>query len=59
MIAAYPVGPLGIGTALNVTVQSYLDRLWFGILACPDVVPEPWTLTDRIANAVEDLIKTT
>lgn len=25
MVAAYPLGPLGIGTALNVTVQSYLD----------------------------------
>src|SRR6266511_1743855 len=58
MVAAYPMGPLGIGTALNVTVQSYLDTLWFGIVTCPDVVLAPWTLTDRIPNALRDLTKT-
>ncbi|MFL6243139.1 MAG: wax ester/triacylglycerol synthase family O-acyltransferase, partial [Acidimicrobiia bacterium] len=57
MVAAYPMGPLGIGTALNITVQSYVDTLWFGIVACPDVVPEPWTLTDRITDAVGELRK--
>jgi diacylglycerol O-acyltransferase / wax synthase len=57
MVAAYPMGPLGIGTALNITVQSYLDTLWFGIVACPDVVPEPWTLADGITDAVGELRK--
>ncbi len=57
MVAAYPMGPLGIGTALNITVQSYLDTLWFGIVACPDVVPEPWTLADGITHAVQKLTK--
>jgi diacylglycerol O-acyltransferase len=57
MVAAYPMGPLGIGTALNITVQSYLDRLWFGIVACPDVVPEPWTLADGIYESVRKLGK--
>jgi diacylglycerol O-acyltransferase / wax synthase len=57
MVAAYPMGPLGLGTALNITVQSYLDTLWFGIVACPDVVPEPWTLADRITDAVGELRK--
>jgi diacylglycerol O-acyltransferase / wax synthase len=57
MVAAYPMGPLGLGTALNITVQSYLDTLWFGIVACPDVVPEPWTLADGITDAAHDLGK--
>jgi diacylglycerol O-acyltransferase len=57
MVAAYPMGPLGLGTALNITVQSYLDTLWFGIVACPDVVPEPWTLADRVTDAVGELRK--
>jgi diacylglycerol O-acyltransferase len=57
MVAAYPMGPLGLGTALNITVQSYLDTLWFGIVACPDVVPEPWTLADGITDAVGELRK--
>jgi hypothetical protein len=57
MVAAYPMGPLGIGTALNITVQSYVDTMWFGIVACPDVVPEPWTLADGITHAVQKLRK--
>jgi WS/DGAT/MGAT family acyltransferase len=57
MVAAYPMGPLGIGTALNITVQSYQDTLWFGIVACPDVVPEPWTLADGVTRAVHELRK--
>jgi diacylglycerol O-acyltransferase / wax synthase len=57
MVAAYPMGPLGIGTALNITVQSYLDTLWFGIVACPDVVPEPETLAAGIHDAVRKLGK--
>ena len=57
MVAAYPMGPLGLGTTLNITVQSYLDTLWFGIVSCPDVVSEPRTLADRITDAVGELGK--
>jgi diacylglycerol O-acyltransferase / wax synthase len=57
MVAAYPMGPLGLGTALNITVQSYLDTLWFGIVACPDVVPEPAKLVAGIDDAVHELGK--
>ena len=57
MVAAYPMGPLGIGTALNITVQSYVDTLWFGIVACPDVVPAPETLAVGIHDAVHELGK--
>jgi WS/DGAT/MGAT family acyltransferase len=57
MVAAYPMGPLGLGTALNITVQSYLDTLWFGIVACPDVVPEPEALAAGIHDAVHELTK--
>ena len=57
MVAAYPMSPLGLGTAPNITVQSYLDTLWFGIVACPDVVPEPWALAGGITDAVQKLTK--
>ncbi|HEY4397319.1 MAG TPA: wax ester/triacylglycerol synthase family O-acyltransferase [Acidimicrobiia bacterium] len=57
MVAAYPMGPLGLGTALNITVQSYLDTLWFGIVACPDVVAEPDMLAAGIHDAVRELTK--
>jgi hypothetical protein len=28
-----------------------------GIVACPDVVPEPWALADGITHAVQKLTK--
>ncbi len=57
MVAAYPMGPLMVGTGLNITVQSYLGSLWFGVVACPDVVPEPWTLPARMTDALDELTK--
>jgi diacylglycerol O-acyltransferase len=59
MVAAYPMGPLALGNALNITVQSYLDTLWFGIVACPDAVPAPERLPARVADALGDLTKAT
>lgn len=56
LAAAYPMGPLGVGTGLNITVQSYLDTLWFGIVACPDTVPDPAALPGRLACARDELI---
>jgi diacylglycerol O-acyltransferase len=57
MLTAYPIGPLGLGTGLNITVQSYLDTLWFGIVSCPDMLPDPAALPGRIGDALRDLTK--
>jgi diacylglycerol O-acyltransferase len=38
--AAFPMGPLTDWSALNVTVVSYRRFLAFGLVACPDVVPD-------------------
>jgi diacylglycerol O-acyltransferase / wax synthase len=57
MVAAYPIGPLAVGTGLNITVQSYLDTLWFGILSCPDALPAPDELPQRMNTALHDLTK--
>lgn len=59
MVAAYPMGPVALGTGLNITVQSYLDTLWFGIVACPDAVPDSERLPGCLTDAVGDLTKTT
>jgi hypothetical protein len=36
------------GQGLNVTVQSYLDRLDFGLVSCPELVPDVDALLDAI-----------
>ena len=56
MTAAYPLGPLAPGTGLNITVQSYLDTLWFGLVACPDVVPDVHEIADDLPVALEELL---
>ena len=50
MEAAYPIGPVIDGVALNITVQSYLDSLFVGLNACPNVVPD----LDALAGSVVD-----
>jgi diacylglycerol O-acyltransferase len=55
--AVYPIGPIYNGVGLNMTVMSYLDSLDFGINTCPELLPEPWRLTDGLHRALEDLKK--
>lgn len=49
-LASYPMGPLQEAVALNITVSSYLDRMFFGIHACRDAVDDVWIL----ARGIED-----
>lgn len=59
MVANYPVGPIMDGGGVNMTVMSYLDSLDFGIQACPDVLPDVWSLADGLQTALDDLIAAT
>ena len=40
VVDMYPVGPMAEGIGVNVTVFSYLDRVYFGLLACRRLLPE-------------------
>ena len=40
---------------LNITVQSYLDRLDFGLLADPDLVPDLDAMLDAILADIDTL----
>ncbi len=42
----YPVSTVIDGQGLNITVQSYVDVLDFGLVACRELVPDLWTLVD-------------
>lgn len=53
--ALYPVSIATHGCALNVTVQSYLDHLDFGITADYNAVPDVDQLADLLVASYEEL----
>ncbi|MGQ0434461.1 MAG: WS/DGAT/MGAT family O-acyltransferase [Microthrixaceae bacterium] len=59
LLANYPVGPIMDGSGLNMTVMSYLDQLDFGLLACPDVLDDVWSLADGLHAALAELVEAT
>ena len=46
----FPVSIPYHGCALNITVQSYLDQLDFGLIACSETVPDAQCIADFIAE---------
>ena len=57
MLAHYPVSQVAHGLALNITVVSYAGGLFFGLVACPDAVPDLERLAEHLETAVEELEK--
>ena len=55
--ASYPIGPLLDGGGLNITVLSYLDRIDFGFVVCPEIVEDPWQFADATSEAFAELEK--
>jgi len=53
----YPVSTIVDGQGLNITVQSYLDTLDFGLVACRELVPDLWNMVDAIVDDLEGLAK--
>ena len=52
----YPVSVVAEGQGLNMTVQSYLGRLDFGLVADRDLVPDLWDLCDGLDRAMRELL---
>ena len=52
----HPLGPVMDGAGLNVTVLSNMDSIGFGFIACKELMPELWDLSDAIPGAVEELL---
>jgi len=55
MLTYYPAAFLPRGTGLNMVVLSYLGTINFGLMACPELVPDVWNLMDDVIGAVEEL----
>ena len=57
VVGFYPFGPITDGAALNVTVLSQDDRVGFGIITCPDLVPRAWDIAGAIPSALGELVE--
>ena len=55
LVGQYPMSMLIDGQALNITVTSHDNRLDFGVLACPNAVPNPQLVADLLGSALEEL----
>jgi diacylglycerol O-acyltransferase / wax synthase len=53
----YPLSTIIDGQGLNITVQSYLDRLDWGLVSCAELVPDLDALLDDIIAAIDTLGK--
>jgi diacylglycerol O-acyltransferase len=55
LVDLYSVGPLVDGIGLNITVWSYVDRMNFSLLACPDLLPDLNSLAGYFPAALAEL----
>lgn len=55
----FSVGPLIEGVGLNITVWSYIDRMNFSLLACPDLLPDVNVLAGFFPAALAELLSET
>ncbi len=49
----YPISTIVDGQGLNVTVQSYVDVLDFGLVACRSLVPDVGNLADYMIEEIQ------
>jgi len=55
----FPVSIPYHGCALNITVQSYLDQLDFGLIACSETVPDAQRIADLLVEDFAAMRKAT
>ena len=53
MLDYYPVSIAAHGVALNITVQSYMGQLCFGLIACRRAVPDVRDIATQMRRAFE------
>jgi WS/DGAT/MGAT family acyltransferase len=55
VLAYYPISAIADGQGLNITVLSYRGTVFFGLLACRELIPDLDLLTDSIDDEVSEL----
>ncbi len=53
VLAYYPVSAIADGQGLNITVFSYRDRIFFGLLACRELIPDLDAMSGAIVEEFE------
>ena len=53
MAGLYPLSIVVHGVALNITVQSYMGQLCFGLIACRRAMPDVKELADHLERAMQ------
>ncbi len=54
--AMYPLGPIFHGSGLNITVMSLSGKLDVGLISCPELLPDLWSMADDFAVGMEELL---
>jgi diacylglycerol O-acyltransferase / wax synthase len=55
LLAYYPVSALVDGQGLNITVMSYRGNLFFGLIACRELVPDLDVMAGYLRNELDEL----
>ena len=56
LVRWYPMGPIADGQGLNMTVMSYLGVIHFGLVACPELIPDVQAMADLVPEALAELL---
>jgi WS/DGAT/MGAT family acyltransferase len=54
--AMHPVGPIHEGIGLNITVMSYLGRVFFGLQVARETVPDVAIMPPMIRDSLDELL---
>ena len=57
MTGIFPVSIVVHGIALNITVQSYMGQLCFGLIACRRALPDVAELAKQLERALQTLLR--
>jgi diacylglycerol O-acyltransferase len=55
VVGVCPFGPVLEASGVNLTVLSNMGNMDFGVIACGDLVPDPWPIADGFGDAVREL----
>ncbi|MGV9710179.1 wax ester/triacylglycerol synthase family O-acyltransferase [Gordonia sp. NPDC003424] len=55
VLGYWPASFLSIGGGLNITLQSYVDKICFGFIGAPELVGDLWPLVGYMNDALEEL----